>query len=65
MQLLRVDIDARTGTECLLLRALVFRVRDGQLAVEDEVRGQAAVGVWWVVGISISTVLDLACGKGR
>jgi len=46
------DIDAVSDAVRRLLRFGVFGVGDGQLAVEDEVRRQAGVGVRRVVRVS-------------
>lgn len=47
-----IDIDTGPHPEGLFLRRVVLGVRDGELAFEDEVGGEAAMSVWAVVGIS-------------
>lgn len=46
------DFDSRTHTERLPRRVLVSRVRDGQGAAPDEMGGETAVRVRWVMCIS-------------
>lgn len=58
MELPRGDIDPRPNAKRLLDHGavvqarVVLRVRDGQGAAADEVRGQAGVGVGWVVCVA-------------
>jgi hypothetical protein len=52
----RIYINPLTNAICLLLRIFLLRVCDGQFAFEDQMRGEASVGVWAVVGISVANL---------
>ena len=52
MRLLGIDIDSRTRTKGLLLRLLIFGIRDCQVSLHDEMCSQSVMGVWWIVCIS-------------
>ncbi len=47
------DVDAVTDGVRLLPGTGVLGVRDGELAVEDQMRCQASVGMWPVVRIAV------------
>lgn len=52
MRLFGIDIDSRTRTKCLLLRLLIFGIRDCQVPLRDEMCSQSIMGVWRIVRIS-------------
>ena len=49
-----VDINPRTDSKGFPRRALVVRIRDRKLALEDEMRGQTAVRMRRVVGVTVA-----------
>lgn len=54
--MLGIDIDPRTRTKCFLLGLLVCRVGYGELAIEDEMGGQAVVRVRRVMCVAVKVV---------
>ncbi|KAL1941566.1 hypothetical protein VTO73DRAFT_7005 [Trametes versicolor] len=56
MDLSTGNVDARARSECLLLPSIFGWVGDGELPRKDEVRGEAAVLVWRVVGVPGSQI---------
>ena len=50
----RINIDPCAPSERLLCRLLVFGICNGELAVEDQMRSQATMAVWRVMGVSVS-----------
>lgn len=49
-----LDIDTITHAVCLLLGFFLLGIRDRQLPFENQVRGQASVGVGTVVGVPVA-----------
>ncbi|TLS22270.1 uncharacterized protein PpBr36_09751 [Pyricularia pennisetigena] len=47
-----VDIDPTAHAKRLFGRIIILWVGDGQLAIKDEMSGEAVVGMWSVVCIS-------------
>lgn len=54
----RLDIDPVTHAKRLLLGFFVFRIRNSQLAFEDQMRGKPAVRVRTVVGIAVANLVS-------
>jgi hypothetical protein len=48
-----LNIQPPTHAKCLFHRLRVIRIRDRQLAAEDQMRGEPGVLVWRVVGVSV------------
>jgi hypothetical protein len=63
MDLSRGHIDTRTDSKGLLLACAVFRVIDLQTSAADQMRRQARVRMWWVVGVSVRDMFELAEGN--
>ena len=51
-----LDVDTITHGVCLLFGVFLLGIRDGQLSFENQVRGQASVRVWRVVGVPVASV---------
>ena len=58
-----LDIDTITHGVCFLLGIFLLGIRDGQLSFEDQVRGQASVRVWRVMGVPVAKVSALCLGS--
>ena len=49
-----VDVNPATGPKRLLLRLRIVRVGDGEFPAQDEMSCKPGMGVWAVIGVSIS-----------
>lgn len=48
-----IYINAGAWPKCCVRWGLVLRIGNGQLAIDNKMRCEAAVLVWWIVGISV------------
>lgn len=50
-----IDIDSITSAVCFLLGILLLRICDGQFALQDQMRGQALVGMRAIIGVPVAS----------